>query len=420
MIRNLLILLYILSVVQATFDVKLGLFLGLSAKNLLLYALIFAIFSRAVLTNTRIEIPLLGIHVAFGLLVFYAALSWMLNSLFDPTYPAFKGFVSLKNGMVDNFLFFLVFFFGPNNYEDAKKIFLFALHMIAAMSVLTILDMSPIIDLGLMEQDSDGRVRGPIGESNQYGTFMDFFVPLFAAMALGSKGFARVVWWLVFFCGFGLLIATGSRGALAGILLGAMIGLKFVMPYFDRRRIKFTAAKMIVVLLLISVGVAVTNYELVSKRIEQSTSTDLDRMSSGRSAIWKATILVQAEEPISFLVGQGWNSHENSGIWKSAHNHYLLIFYELGLIGLALFVIFLASIVLFIRTLVERTEGKERVLMAGIAFGLFSVLVSIAFVDLVTPWFYIWSFMAMSLRIAYEKDREFQLQGSPSRETSFA
>jgi O-antigen ligase len=165
------------------------------------------------------------------------------------------------------------------------------------------------------------------------------------------------------------------------------------------------------VLLVITVSVAVTNLELVAERIEQSTSTeDLDRLSSGRTAIWRATILVQAENPESFLYGNGWNSHEQSGIWKSTHNTYLLRLYELGLIGLGMFLALLIAMVRQVRVLVQRTEGKERVLMSGVAFGWFGVIVAILFVDLYTPWFYIWSFIGMSLRIAYEKDREYRLE----------
>ncbi|NIO40113.1 MAG: hypothetical protein GTO41_07925, partial [Burkholderiales bacterium] len=115
--------------------------------------------------------------------------------------------------MTDNMLYLLVFFFGANNYDEAKKIFLFALRLVAIMSLLTVVDWLAIVDLGVMEQDMDGRVRGPIGESNQYGAFMVFFVPLFAAMAFGSRGVARIFWWFIFLCGFGLLISTGSRGA---------------------------------------------------------------------------------------------------------------------------------------------------------------------------------------------------------------
>ena len=37
------------------------------------------------------------------------------------------------------------------------------------------------------------------------------------------------------------------------------------------------------------------------------------------------------------------------------------------------------------------------------------VIVAIIFLDLYTPWFYVWSFLAMSLRIAYEKDHEYRL-----------
>jgi hypothetical protein len=62
-----------------------------------------------------------------------------------------------------------------------------------------------------------------------------------------------------------------------------------------------------------------------------------------------------------------------------------------------------------IRVLVQRTDGKERILMSGLAIGLFGVLIAITFVELSVPWFYIWSFIGMSLRIAYEKDKEFNL-----------
>ena len=407
MIRYLLILLYLIAVLEATLELGLGLGPGLSAKNLLLYALVFTVLARAVLTNTKIYIPLAEIQVVFVLLVTYAALSWTLNSLFNPIYPSFEGFKTLKSELVDNLLFFAVFFFGPNNYKDAKNIFLFALHLIAILSILAIVDTLGIIDFGFMGRDADGRVRGPIGESNQYGAFMVFFVPLFASMALGSKGIARVAWWIVFFCGFGLLVVTGSRGAYLGIVVGAIIGMKFVIPYFDRRRMVRTASKLGAVLAVMAIAIAIPNIELVTKRVEQSVSTDADEMSSGRSSIWRATIQVQSEQPLSFIVGRGWNSHANSGIWKSAHNTYLLILFELGAIGLLLFGRLMWSVIAQVRVLVHRTDGKERVLMSGVAFGLFGVLTSIMFVELSIPWFYIWSFLGMSLRIAFEKDREF-------------
>lgn len=408
MIRILLLVLYILAILESTFELGIGIAPGLSAKNLLLYALVFAILARAALMNTKIYIPLPEIQAAFFALVAYATLSWTVNSLFDPTYPAFSAFKALKSEMVDNFLFFLVFFFGANTYKEAKSIFLFGVHMIALMSVLTIIDASPFLNLGFMEQDSDGRVRGPIGESNQYGAFMVFVVPLFAAMALGSTGVARVAWWAIFFCGFGLLVLTGSRGAYLGIVLGAAIGMKFVAPFFDRRRMLRASVAIGAVLAVIVLAVSVINLDLVTERVEQSTSTDVEELSSGRASIWRATVMVQAQEPFSFLVGKGWDAHKISGIWKSAHNTYLLMLFELGLIGVLLFAILMAVVIRQIRILVERTSGKERVLMSGLAFGLFGVLVAITFVELSVPWFYIWSFIGMSLRIAYEKNQAFQ------------
>ena len=345
MIRNLLIFLYVLSAAEATFNLDLGVGAGLSATNLLLYTLIFTILARAVLANAEIRIPLLGIHVAFGLFATYALLSWMLNGLFDPTYPAYKGMMTLKNEIVDNMLFFLIFFFGANNYDEAKRIFLIALQLVAIMTVLTIVDASALFDLGIMQQDRDGRVSGPIGSSNQYGAFMAFFVPMMAAMAMGSKGIARIAWWLVFLCGFALLIATGSRGTYVGMLAAAVIGVKFISPFFERRAIRRAGLQFAAVLIVVAASIAITNLDLVSARLEQSTSSNFDELSSGRTAIWRATILVQAENPLTFIYGNGWNAHEHSGIWKSAHNMYLLYLYELGVIGLTLFIVLLASVV---------------------------------------------------------------------------
>ncbi len=235
MIRYLLMILYVLSAAEATFNLGLGIVMGLSATNLLLYMLIFAILGRAALTNTDIQVPLLRVHVAFGLLVAYAVLSWTLNSLFDPTYPSFRAMIALKNEMVDNMLFFLVFFFGANNYDEAKRIFLFALHLVAMMTILTVIDTVNLIDLGIMGQDRDGRVEGPIGSSNQYGAFMAFFVPLFAAMAMGSRGVARLYWWFVFLCGFALLVATGSRGTYVAMLAAVRFSIagQFVVSDFS-------------------------------------------------------------------------------------------------------------------------------------------------------------------------------------------
>jgi O-antigen ligase len=205
-----------------------------------------------------------------------------------------------------------------------------------------------------------------------------------------------------------LMVSTGSRGAYLGVVIGVITGLKFILPYFDRRRLWRTASKIGAVCLVIAIAIGVQNIDLVAERFDQSTSTNLDELSSGRSAIWRATILVQAENPISFLIGNGWNAHTNSGIWKSAHNSYLLMLYELGAIGLILFAILMVTVISQVRVLVSRTSGKERVLMSGIAFGLFGLLTAITFVDLSIPWFYVWSFIGMSLRIAYEKDREYR------------
>ncbi len=97
------------------------------------------------------------------------------------------------------------------------------------------------------------------------------------------------------------------------------------------------------------------------------------------------------EWPYSYLVGYGWNAHEYSGIWKSAHNVYLDIWYELGMIGMLMFFWLLYSLITRLLPAIRLANTDDRRVLIGYTFGMLAVYVAISFVLLPTAWPYVWA-----------------------------
>ncbi|NIP23013.1 MAG: hypothetical protein GWN81_26215, partial [Phycisphaerae bacterium] len=91
-----------------------------------------------------------------------------------------------------------------------------------------------------------------------------------------------------------------------------------------------------------------------------------------------------------FIVGYGWNAYEASGIWKSAHNEYLDRLYEMGIIGLALYVAVLRVTVSRVRGHLDDMPIEVRRIMIGYIFGMMMTFVNLFFVAIPDPWTVIW------------------------------
>ena len=74
-------------------------------------------------------------------------------------------------------LFFLVFFYGLRSNEDALDRLEGAAGRWAVSHIMAVLDATGVFHVGDIEQRSDGRVQGAVGESNQYGAFVAFTLP---------------------------------------------------------------------------------------------------------------------------------------------------------------------------------------------------------------------------------------------------
>ena len=218
MTRFLLLILFIGTMGSQTLGLDLGLGPGLSIKNLMLYATASWIAVESVLARNR-KVELLSVILPFGLLIFYALMTWLVIVLFldDPYYDPIETFVRLKVKLVDQFLMMLVFFYGVASARDALWL-LKALIWVAIIGCLiTVVDSFDIPDLGIITTGhGDERVEGFVGSSQDFGGFLAYCLPALVALWWTESGIKKPA----VLIGIGLalvsLLLSGSRGAMLG------------------------------------------------------------------------------------------------------------------------------------------------------------------------------------------------------------
>ena len=344
-------------------------------------------------------------HVPFLVLILYAITTWAMASIFDPTYNSLKGAVTLKNQLVDYYLFWFAFCYGVERKEDFLWLIRAIVVIMMVISLLTLLDFLNIPDLGIVGTYK-GRLEGPFGAANQYGALQAFLLPLSIAMAPAGGGFLRRWSWRIgIFIIAALLIATGSRGAYLATVVGGGLGVFYLRRFLDMRTVARTAGAIFISAIVLLTIFAIFNYEFLAERFGKTTSGDIYSASSGRIEIWTAALLVMIEWPMSFLFGYGWNAYAASGIWKAAHNEYLDKLFEMGVIGLTLFFIVLAAVPMAVRDVLDKVSETERRILLGFIFGMLMISIDVFFVALPDTWPVIWivAGLATGLTASYRR-----------------
>ena len=113
----LIVSLFVILLVDLMLGFGLGLAPGLSLKNVFLYILFIALVIDVTVGGRDLlpeAWPVIGVWVA---VVGYSIFSWVVLSTLGihRGYSMVGGFISLKTQLIDLFLFFLLFMYGPRN-----------------------------------------------------------------------------------------------------------------------------------------------------------------------------------------------------------------------------------------------------------------------------------------------------------------
>lgn len=404
MTRVLLFLLFFVMLAADTLGLNLSLAPGLSVKNLFLYMIFAGIAVETALKRNR-QMELQSVIIPYSLCFLYAAFSIVvIVLLIDYSgYRPLKSIINLKGGMADNLLILLVFFYGILSLKDAVWLIKAMVWIVIVANLVTVIDAFNLPDLGLIDERLDGRVGGPIGESNQYAAFLALFLPASIALVLIERGALRVFAALGVAVSLLALLMTASRGGFVGIIGGSAIAAVLLRQYISAR-VVLTAVGAIGVMAVLAVGVvSLAGYGdlLYDRFIGESVGGTKFTVSSGRTHIWATALNKMMEQPVSLITGYGWDTYFQFRSFRFApHNSYLKIFFELGLIGLLLMLFALVNILRIARSGLQRAEAESTVLLFGFIFGLSGILVAIFFVDITTPWLFIWAFVGTTMRLA--------------------
>ena len=122
---------------------------GLSAKNAVLYILIVFLLLRLVVTRTG-TLEARPLYAAWGLLIAYAMFTWIIAGVIVgyERYDLIESGIRLKSGLIDHFIFFLVFFLGTRTEGDAIAIARALLFGSIFANLAQIADVTGVIGVG--------------------------------------------------------------------------------------------------------------------------------------------------------------------------------------------------------------------------------------------------------------------------------
>jgi O-antigen ligase len=410
-LKWLLLLLFFALMGSRALGLETGLGPGLSIKNALLYAAATLIAAEAAVARNR-RLELLPLLLPFAVLIVYAAMSWLAMVVFvePPGYDAGETLVRWKTKLVDQFITLLVFYYGVVNREDALWLMKRLLWVVVLGCVITVVDSYNIPDLGIVTaREDDGRIEGIIGAAAEFGGLLAFFIPSVIALSIASAGKARLLAILGVGAAFMSVLLSASRGAMVALAAGAVVAAFYLRRQITAQMMIRTAFATLCVMAIAVAAVAYSEFgALLSERLTTGLETgSAESVSSGRTAIWTTAVKEMLDAPISFVSGLGWETYfQTSGRRLATHNVYLDRLYNLGSIGLVLFLLPYVFAVTTLRRGIESAEPQFRPYLIATVIGLSSFVIAMVFTDLQGAATYMWAYVGAALRVATPRDEK--------------
>lgn len=197
----------------------------------------------------------------------------------------------------------------------------------------------------LMKGDMSSRIQvGSMLDPNDLAMILVIIMPIAIMFSFYRSGFQRVLGIITsIMSSFGIVL-TQSRGGLLGLLV-----IMFLI-FFNRTRFKIKYLAVLLLLVVMFFSFAPANYWDRMK-----TMTEKGNTGSERTTVWKRSIKMVCLNPFGYGVNNfvsaygryiatdataestdsdGWGIYA----WKTAHNSFVLIAVELGVLGLAFYV----------------------------------------------------------------------------------
>jgi len=320
---------------------------GISLKNLVFYISFIVVLLSEMFYKRKIYSIIPGFYTLIILL------TWSFFSLFWGAYFLEKkvfinAIINYKSSFFDCILLYCISCIFFTEFKYASKGLQF---FIISFSLLNVLALSyfftgfnPFKASLLSHQGTRFASFGRLANQGAYA--LEFLLPLLCYFAITSKSkISKLIY--VFFIGTSILgiLLTGSRGGYILLIVEIIyIGI-LIKKYY---RFKFYLSAIFIGLVL-CIGFYIYNPSFVKEnlfRVEAFKASSLEKVSSGRIIMWKGILKILEKDPIAILIGKGWGTYQyyipkTIGFYAAAHNIFLKLLLEVGLVGMIFFVVFL-------------------------------------------------------------------------------
>lgn len=183
---------------------------------------------------------------------------------------------------------------------------------------------------------------------NSSSYIMLFFLPFFL---LSEKKWIRIISYLFV---ASVMVISMKRGGFIALVL-ASVAYYLVDVIVSKKSVRFqTLFGFLIVFMLIYFGTTLFFESYIDDMFGRLNDIDSDR-GSDRLDIYETTWkMIAGSDPVSLIFGHGWDVvKRDSPMGYSAHNDFLEVLYDFGIIGFMLYIMFLKNLFKLLFTLIK-------------------------------------------------------------------
>lgn len=387
-------------ILEFSIGIKISTIPGLSLKNIAIYGLVIALF----FVNPQKNKPLIELNrisVSIILFIIYCIASLIATAMFKvvPDYSIGGELFRIK-GYMDPYVLFILTYSILHDEKSVRRLLAAMAIVLVVFLAITLLSSFGIWTVERVTVDERwGRTKGAFAEPNQFAAYLAMFIPLLGAFFFSSKSkILRASLIGALLAAFFVMLMTGSRGGLVALVVA--IGSYYLL-YSKKPLSKslmnlvgvYTAGLLVMVLLFFILPEQTQHgfmLKLSGKFVEE-TSTDY---SSGRLEVWTLALSAFIHSP---LFGTGWETfHYLFGL--NSHSDYILFLVTTGVVGFYLYLRIYVGMFRQAMRWKSLDSANVHYYNAYIS-GLSAFMVSLLFVNIYTPSYFVLLYSALVLRL---------------------
>lgn len=232
---------------------------------------------------------------------------------------------------------------------------------------------------GVMKQFNSGWMPGICKNVSANGMVLSICFLVFAESFIYKKEKKPYEWGAMAFILFAFLL-TGKRGPLLFIIIS--MAFVYLVQQKDRqaiiRFIKLGIAGVVLWMAFLFSAKYIPAVESIILKNEELSNGASGGLLHGRLSLWTYAIDMFKQSPI---IGNGYWSYaayaeENDAITTSAHNFYLQVLTELGIIGLVMYIVaFVSGIVICIKKIRTKCDFQTKTIVSiALSIQVFTIL----------------------------------------------